>query len=125
MPSLGVSRSHWPVVAWIRLAVPVPPARSALMGAAPPPDPPLDILERNPVPTDPRKQVYAYEEERGDWVLRLVWDADDPAVLEAECRAPIYGRRLPPEEVGRFWLAVKEKIAPIGPLPIEGADPRP
>ncbi len=125
MPSLGVSRSHWPVVAWIRLTVPVAPPGIALLGSPPPPEPPLEILERNPVPTDPRKQVYAYEEERDSWVLRLVWDADDPGVLEAECRAPFYGKRLPSEEVRRFWLAVKEKIAPIGPLPVEGADPRP
>jgi hypothetical protein len=114
------------VVAWIRLTVPEPPAPMMLTAGLPPPlDPPLEILERNPVPTDPRKKVYAYEEEHPDWVVRLVWDADDPTVLEAECRAPMYDRRLPREEVPKFWAAVKALIAPIAPLPIESADPRP
>ncbi len=75
--------------------------------------------------TDPRKRVYAYEEDRGDWVVRLVWDSDDPGLLEAECRAPLYHQRLPRAEVQKFWTAVRELVAPIGPLPIESADPRP
>jgi hypothetical protein len=126
VPSLGVAKSHWPVVAWIRLVVPDPPAPVMLTaGLPPPPDPPLDILERNLIATDPRKRVYAYEEEHPDWVVRLVWDADDPGFLEAECRAPMYDRRLPRGEVPKFWAAVKALIAPIGPLPIESADPRP
>jgi hypothetical protein len=94
-------------------------------GLAPPPDPPLDILEANPVPTDPRKRVYAYEEDHPDWTVRLVWDADDPELLEAECRAPIYSGRLPSEEVPKFWAAVKELVRPLGGLPVESADPRP
>jgi hypothetical protein len=77
------------------------------------------------VPTDPRKRVYAYEEDHGEWVVRLVWDADDPGLLEAECRAPLYGARLPRSEVPRFWAAVKAKTAAIGPLAVDGADPRP
>ena len=113
VPSLGVSRSRWPVVAWIRLRVP------------PPPTPPLEILAPNPVPTDPRKRVYSYEEDHGERVVRLVWDADDPELLEAECRAPYYDRRLPASDVPKFWAAVKALIAPIGPLPVEAADPRP
>jgi hypothetical protein len=126
VPSLGASRSHWPVVAWIRLKLPArPPPMSLMAGVAPPPDPPLDVLEPNPVTTDPRKRVYAYEEDRGDWVLRLVWDADDPDLLEAEYRAPIYGGRLPPSEVPKFWSSVKKLTEPIGPLPIDAADPRP
>jgi hypothetical protein len=98
-----------------------------LMGTAlPPPDPPLEILERNPVTTDPRKRVFAFEEEREEsWVLRIVWDADEPGVLEAEYRAPVYDRRLSKAEVPKFWAAVKEKVAPLGALPIESADPRP
>jgi hypothetical protein len=97
-----------------------------LMGSVPPPpDPPLEIMERNPVLTDGRKRIFAFEEENEDWVLRLIWDADDPTVLEAECRAPFYDRRLPKERIPQFWRAVKEKIAPLGPLPIEAADPRP
>ena len=94
-------------------------------GIAPPPDPPLDILAPNPVPTDPRKRVYSFELERDDRVVRLVWDADDPELLEAECRAPLYGERLPAAEVPKFWATVKELIAPIGPLPVEAADPQP
>ena len=96
------------------------------MGGTPPPDPPLDLLAPNPVPTDPRKRVYAYEEERPDgWVLRLVWDADDPELLEAEYRAPVYDRRLPRAKVPEFWAVVKEKLRPLGPLPVDSADPRP
>ena len=94
-------------------------------GPPPPPEPPLDLLEPNPVPTDPRRRVFANEEDRGDWVVRLVWDTDDPELLEAECRAPYLGRRLPPAVVTAFWAAVKELIAPIGPLPVDGADPFP
>jgi hypothetical protein len=125
MPSLGVPRTHWPVVAWIRLRLPPPEMPMALLGPPPPPEPPLDILERNIVTTDPRKMIYAFEEETEFGVVRLVWDAEDPEVLEAELRAPIYNRRLPKGEVPRFWQAVKERIAPIGPLPVLGADPRP
>ncbi len=126
MGSLGVSRAHWPVVAWIRLRLPERPAPLPLVpGVGPPPDPPLEVLEPNPVPTDPRKRVYAFEEEHPAWVVRLVWDADDPELLEAECRAPLYGERLAREEVSRFWAAVKALTAPLGPLPVDGADPRP
>jgi hypothetical protein len=125
VPSLGVARSHWPVVAWVRLKLPPPPAPVMLTGGPPPPpDPPLEILAANPVPTDPRRKVFAYETDRPDWTVRLIWDADDPEVLEAECRAPIYAGRLPKAEVPRFWAVVKELIAPIGPLPVESADPR-
>jgi hypothetical protein len=96
-----------------------------LLGPPLPPDPPLELLERNPVATDPKKRVYAYELEL-DWgIVRLIWDADDPELLEAELRAPLYGSRLPSERVREFWGAVKELIAPIGPLPVEGADPKP
>lgn len=125
MPSLGVARTHWPVNAWIRLRLPERPPPVALLGSPPPLDPPLDILEHNPVPTDPRRRVFAFEEERGDWVLRLIWDAEDPEILSAEYRTPSYGRRPSPAQVAEFWKAVKEKIAPLGPLPIEAADPRP
>ena len=97
-----------------------------LGGSPPPPAPPLDVLERSPVTTDPRKRVYAHEVPGpGGAVLRLIWDADDPEVLEAELRAPYYDRRLPKEEVPKFWAAVKVLIAPLGPLPVEAADPRP
>jgi hypothetical protein len=124
--SLGASRTHWPVVGWIRLRLPDRPAPVTLVpGVPPPPDPPLDLLAPNPITTDPRKRVFAYEEEHPDWVVRLVWDADDPRILEAECRAPIYGGRLPASEVPRFWAVVKGLTRPLGPLPVDGADPRP
>ena len=114
------------MVAWIRLTLPPRPAPTLLMpGPPPPPQPPLEILEPNPVPTDPRKRVFAYEEPHADWVVRLVWDADDERTLEAECRAPLYAGRLPREEVAKFWAAVKALVQPLGPLPVDGADPRP
>jgi len=126
MPSLGAPHTHWPVVAWIRLRLPPrPPPMVLIPGSVPPPDPPLDLLAPNPVTTDPRKRVYAFEEESGERVVRLVWDADDPELLEAEYRAPFYGKRLPPEDVAKFWTAVKRLTEPIGPLPVESADPRP
>ena len=126
MPSLGASRTHWPVVAWIRLKLPPPPTPLQLTpGPPPPPAPPLDLLEPNPVVTDPRKRVYAYEEDHEGWVVRLVWDADDAELLEAECRAPHYGARPTNARVVDFWAAVRRLVAPIGPLSVEGADPRP
>ncbi len=123
MPSLGVSRTHWPVLAWIRLQLPPPEPKVALLGPPPPPDPPLEILTANPVPTDPRRRIFAYEEDRGGWILRLVWDSDEPTILEAEYRAPIYGQRLGGEQVPEFWAAVKERVVSLGPLTILGADP--
>ncbi len=126
MPSLGTSKAHWPVVAWIRLRVPPPAAPVMLTGGPPPPpDPPLDTLSPNPVPTDPRRRIYASEEDVADGVLRLVWDSDDPEFLEAELRAPFYGGRLPPDRVREFWREVKERTRPLGPLPVDGADPAP
>jgi hypothetical protein len=124
--SLGVSRTRWPVAAWIRLKLPARPAPLMLTpGPPPPPAPPLELLEPNPVPTDPRRRVFSFEEEHDAWVLRLVWDAEEPEILEAEYRAPIYGARVPPSEVPKFWAAVKTLIAPLGPLAVESADPRP
>lgn len=126
MPSLGATRSHWPVVAWIRLRVPPPPPALMLTpGPPPPPDPPLEALAREPISTDPRKRVYATEEEVEGGVLRLVWDSDDPEFLEAELRAPYYGTRLPPDRVRAFWVLVKERVRSLGPLPVDGADPPP
>ncbi len=97
-----------------------------LLGPTPPLMPPLDLLEPNPVPTDPRRRIFAYEEERpGGWVLRLVWDSDDPDVLEAEYRAPVYASRLGKAQVTEFWDAVKSLTGALGRLPVEAADPRP
>ena len=125
MPSLGAARTRWPVVAWIRLKLPRRPPPAALLGPPPPPDPPLGILQHNPVATDPRRQVFAFEQNQGDWVLRLVWDAEDPEILEAEYRAPMFGGRLPADRVPGFWRLVKELVRELGPLPVEAADPRP
>ncbi len=126
MPSLGVPKSRWPVVAWIRLELPERPAPLTLIpGIAPPPDPPLEFLVPNPVPTDPRRRVFAFEEEHDEFVVRLVWDSEDPGLLEAECRAPLYRGRLPSDKVAEFWAAVKTLVAPIAPLVVESADPRP
>jgi hypothetical protein len=126
MPSLGAARSQWPVVAWIRLRLPPPPAPMMLTpGPPPPPDPPIERMEREPVPTDPRKRIFAYEEETEGGLLRLVWDADDPELLEAEFRLPLFGERPTPAAVRAFWAAVKRVTSDIGPLPIDGADPRP
>lgn len=111
-------------VAWIRLRVPPPPAPVVLMGSPPPPGPPLDLLEPDPVLTDPRKRVYSWERPWGDGVVRLKWDADTPELLEAEYR--IQERRLlASSEVRSFWAEVKRLVAELGPLPVEGADPRP
>ena len=126
MPFLGSARSHWPVVAWIRLRLPEREAPRMLTQGPPPPlDPPLDVLERNPVATDPRKQVYHVEEERGETVFRLIWDADDPGLLEAEMRTSAWGKRPTAAEVRALWDWVKETVRPIGPLPVEAADPMP
>lgn len=94
-------------------------------GPPPPADPPLEILQREAVPTDPRKRIFALEEEVSEGLLRLVWDADDPLFLEAELRQPRYGGRLPIEQLRGFWASVKARTASLGPLPIDGADPRP
>jgi hypothetical protein len=83
-------------------------------------------MVRNPVATDPRKRVFALEEERGEAaVVRLVWDADDPEVLEAELRTPGFGRRPSSAEIRSFWDWIRTTVRPIGPLPVEAADPRP
>lgn len=94
-------------------------------GPPPPLDPPLDQLVHNPVTTDPRKRVFAHEEDHGDEVYRLVWDSDDPRILEAELRIPAFGRRPSSEEIRRFWEWIRAQVRTIGPLPVEAADPRP
>ena len=128
MPELHprTSPGHWPVVAWIRLQLPPRPAPLVLAGALPPPpEPPLEILERRRVVTDPRKAIYGFEQEKGEGIVRVYWDADDPDVLAAEYRLPGYHGRLAPESVRQFWGWVKELVGPLGPLPVLAADPRP
>lgn len=122
-PASGRRFGH--AVAWIRLRLPEPPPQTVLMGKLPPPPmPPLDILQPEPVPTDPRKRIYVWEESWTGGLLRLRWDADALDLLEAEWRRE--DRRRPaPEEVRAFWAEVKRLVAELGPLPVEGADPRP
>jgi hypothetical protein len=126
MPAPGrPTHRYGHVAAWIRLQVPPPPAPLVLMGKVPPPPgPPLDLLEPEPVSTDPRKRIYAMERPWGEGVVRLKWDSDAPELLEAEYR--IRERRLlAPEEVRSFWAEVKRLVGELGPLPVNGADPRP
>ena len=125
MPSFGAAETRWPVAAWIRLKLPPPPPPLVLSGISPPPDPPIEALRPNPGSTDPRRRVWALEEERDGWVLRLVWDADDPTVLEAEYRAPRTTGRPSGERLRGFWEAVRSHTRPLGPLPVLGADPIP
>lgn len=112
------------VAAWIRLKLPPSDSTTMLMGSLPPPpSPPLEILEPEPVSTDPRKRVYAWEGPWADGVLRLKWDADYADVLDAEYRVT-ERRPLRREEVRSFWDEVKRKVGELGPLEIDGADPR-
>ena len=126
VPGLGAAQTRWPVVAWIRLVLPPRPAPTVLLGPPPQPEPPFDWLEPNPVATDPRRRIYAHEEPLGEQaVVRLIWDTDDPGLLEAELRAPMPGKRPPVGLVDRFWEAVRRRTSSLGPLRVDGADPRP
>ncbi len=94
-------------------------------GAPPPPRPPIDLLQPEEVATDPAARLYSYAEPLGGGVLRLAWTPTNPDLLNAEYREPEYSPRLPPEKVRRFWSAVKSKVAELGPVPVEAADPYP
>lgn len=96
-----------------------------LGGPPPPPDPPLSSLVFRPVPTDPRPRFFVLDEPLPDGLLHLSWNAEDPDHLDAELRVTAEGRHVPPEVVGRFWAAVRRHVAPLGPVQVEGADPRP
>lgn len=113
------------VAAWIRLKLPPTGEATVLLGSLPPPpSPPLALLVPEPVSTDPRKRIYAWEGPWAEGTLRLKWDADYEDVLEAEYR--VSDRRpLRAEEVRAFWAEVKSKVAELGPLPVDDADPRP
>ncbi|MCI4334374.1 MAG: hypothetical protein L3K04_01880 [Thermoplasmata archaeon] len=116
----------WPVRAWIRIALPPSDALPVLMGPPPPPEPPGgDLLERLPAGPDPRKRLYAFEEPDGEGILRVLWDSDEPERLQVELRLPEYGTRIGPERLRAFWSHVRERLAPMGPLRVESADPRP
>jgi hypothetical protein len=114
------------VGAWIRLRIPPVPAPMMLTaGPPPPPEPPLAGLVYRAIPTDPRPRFFVLDEQLADGVLHLSWNADDPEHLDAELRVPSEGRHVPPEVVGRFWEAVRRQVAPLGPVRVEGADPKP
>jgi hypothetical protein len=116
---------HWPVLAWIRLRLPDPPAPTMLMaGPPPPPAPPLDILRPEAVATDPTVRLYSHLERFGPGAIRLAWQASEPRALVAEYREPQLVARLPAATVRNFWSVVKERLAELGPLPVEAADPR-
>ncbi|MHB8351435.1 MAG: hypothetical protein ACYDFT_01885 [Thermoplasmata archaeon] len=118
--------AHWAVLAWVRFRLPEPaPAVLLTRGPPPPPQPPLDILEPEPVATDPTMRVYAHIEELDGGLIRLAWHANDPDHLVAEYREPRTIARLPPDRVRRFWEALRPMVAELGPLPVEAADPRP
>jgi hypothetical protein len=117
---------HWPVLAWIRLKLPEAPAPIQLTrGPPPPPNPPLDLLEPEAIPTDPTVRMYTFSEPLGSGMVRLVWLASEPEALLAEYREPEILPRLPDETVRRFWATVKARVSELGPLPVVAADPRP
>jgi hypothetical protein len=125
MVDLDAAR-HWPVLAWIRLNLPEPPAPLMLTkGPPPPPSPPLDLLESEPVATDPNVRLYSHSEALDEGLLRLFWQADNPLLLTAEYREAVTVSRLAPEKVRRFWETVKARVQELGPLSVEGADPFP
>ncbi len=118
--------AHWAVAAWVRFRLPeLAPPLVLLGGSPPPPRPPLDLLEPEPVATDPTMRVFAHVTEFAPGLIRIAWRANDPGHLVAEYREPLTVARLPPERVRRFWEALRPLLAEIGPLPIEAADPRP
>lgn len=113
------------MAAWVRLRVPSPPETLVLMGSLPmPPSPPLDLLVPEPVSSDPRKRLFAWEGRWQGGVVRLRWDADAAGLLDAEYRIP-ERRRIAPKEVRAFWEEVKRRVTPLGPLVVESADPWP
>ncbi|MGI0052786.1 MAG: hypothetical protein ACRECR_00810, partial [Thermoplasmata archaeon] len=94
-------------------------------GPPPPPVPPLDLMEAEPVATDPSMRVYAHLADLDPGMIRLAWHANDPTHLVAEYREPRSVARLSPERIRRFWDAVRPMLTELGPVPIEAADPRP
>ena len=94
-------------------------------GPPPPADPPLPELKFRPVPTDPRPRFFVFEEETDFGAVLLSWNADDPDHLDAELRVPSTDRHVSPETIDRFWDAVRGRVAPLMPVQIEGADPKP
>jgi hypothetical protein len=108
------------------MRIPPPPAPVMLTGGPPPPlDPPLPELVFRPVPTDPRPRFYVLDEETPDGLLHFSWNADDPEHLDAELRVVSDSRHVSNDVVLRFWSAVRARVAPIAPVQVEGADPRP
>jgi hypothetical protein len=116
---------RWPVLAWVRLRIPPREAPVLLTpGPPPPPAPPVDFLEPEAVATDPTARLFTFHEPFEQGILRYVWSGGDPSALTVEYRGPAYAPRVPTETVRRFWATVKSRLAEIGPLPVEAADPR-
>jgi hypothetical protein len=124
--ALWADARRWPVLAWLRLKVPEPPAPLLLTrGPPPPPSPPVDWLTPEEVATDPSVRLFTFHERTGEGIVRYVWQGSEPEQLLAEYRAPRYIARLTSAQVRAFWAVVKQRLAELGPLPVEGADPRP
>jgi hypothetical protein len=116
---------HWPVRAWLRLKLPPADAPQVLLGPPPPPEPPGDFLEAIPPGPDPRKRLFAWEEPDGEGVIRMLWDSDEPERLNVELRLPDYTERLSSERLRAFYAHARSRLASLGQLQIESADPRP
>ena len=116
-------RYQWPVLAWIRLRLPEGMGSGPTASSRAAPSPPLETLRREPVVTDPRKRIFVQETAHGAGILRILWDADSPGILEAEWREP-QRRKVSREELRMFWERTRELLTPVGPLPVEAADPR-
>ena len=123
MSPVGRAPREGAVAAWIRVRLPVPDEPAVLAGPPPPPDPPLEDLQPEPVPTDPRRRFFSAYRETPIGLIRLSWDADDPTLLDAELRIPTRGGQLAPAEVERFWDEIRRWTAPLGRLTVEAADP--
>jgi hypothetical protein len=117
---------RWPVLAWLRLKLPpAPPPLLLTRGPPPPPSPPVDWLEPEEVATDPSVRLFTFHERAGEGVVRYLWQGSDADRLLVEYREPRYVARMTPEDVRTFWKVVKARLEELGPLPVEGADPRP
>jgi hypothetical protein len=84
------------------------------------------VLASDPVPTDPTVRRYSFEESLppGGRML-LMWNAANPELLVAEYRRPRLVARVDPAELRTFWDTVRARVAELGGVQVEAADPRP
>jgi len=94
-------------------------------GPPPPAEPPIAEMDRRPVPTDPRPQIYGLDAEIPEGLLHLSWNAEDPEHLVAELRVPTSDRHVSPAAIARFWDAVRDRTRTLEGIQVEAADPRP